>query len=424
MPTSYIAAIFWISFIPTLSARFGRKKTHILVNISSLIYFMAYFFSSTLKDYLISQLFSGGIFACQLTVTIISITEYSSPQYRGLFVTIKSASFAWGVWVANAVGTYFHWKNIGLVGIVCSIYVLVTNLFWPESPSWLAGKGRFDECSGAHRWLKGTDDISERELASLIDTQMKYINDQSRRNTKTLLGSVRDYFNTIRRKEYIGAMLLTFAMLSLYPFTGKIVSTVYAIDIMKKITNDEATAYNYMLTLDGFTVFSMYTGCILSKFIRRRTMLFSFTSAGIIFLFSLALYLCLVRYSIILETKQVSLALLIGYSVTIGCGPMILTTSINAEIAPLRYRGIFFALSSMYFCLVSLVMLKVSPLLFTNIGLDGTFFLFAILSTCFTCVLYKYLPETKDQNFKEIEESLKLISSEPAVMYTKNKISS
>lgn len=406
----YAAALLWMPFMPILAARFGRKKAFIVINISAIIYFTAFYFCSSPKEYLISQLFSGGLTASQFTVSLTALTEYSSPQYRGLFVTIKCASFTWGIWIANAIGTYFHWKKIGLLGIVCSIYVLVTNLVWPESPCWLAGQGRFDECIKSHRWLKGRDDMSERELESLLNTQKAYVNSRSRDGIRSVRGDIRDYFKTIKRKEYFRAMLIAFTTLSLYPFSGKLISTVYAIDIIKKITNNEATAYNYMLILDGFTVFSMYAGCILSRYIRRRTMLFFFTSAGILFLSSLSLYLCLIRFAIILDNKHVSLALLIGYSVTIGCGPMIMTTSICAEIAPLRFRGIFFFMCGLYYCLLFFFMFKVSPFFFKKIGLDGTFFLFAIFSSLFTCVLYKYLPETKDKNFKEIEENLKMKS--------------
>ncbi|XP_068633563.1 facilitated trehalose transporter Tret1-2 homolog [Battus philenor] len=50
-----------------------------------------------------------------------------------------------------------------------------TSFFWPESPQWLASKGRFDECKTAFRWLNGIDEDSETELKNLIDNQSKYL---------------------------------------------------------------------------------------------------------------------------------------------------------------------------------------------------------------------------------------------------------
>ncbi|XP_060802268.1 facilitated trehalose transporter Tret1-like [Amyelois transitella] len=99
------------------------------------------------------------------------LTEYTSPKYRGLFLTIKSATFFWGIWVANAIGTFLHWKNVGVVGLLCMAYNLITICFWCESPYWLVKQGRFDECAQILYWLKGADHQSQDELKNLIKAQ-------------------------------------------------------------------------------------------------------------------------------------------------------------------------------------------------------------------------------------------------------------
>ncbi|XP_068632050.1 facilitated trehalose transporter Tret1-2 homolog [Battus philenor] len=45
--------------------------------------------------------------AANVTISVIIISEYTSPRYRGMFLTIKSATFFWGVWISNTIGIIF-----------------------------------------------------------------------------------------------------------------------------------------------------------------------------------------------------------------------------------------------------------------------------------------------------------------------------
>ncbi|KAH9639398.1 hypothetical protein HF086_002087 [Spodoptera exigua] len=112
----------------------------------------------------------GMLIGSNMTLLIVVVTEYTSPRYRGIFMTVKSTIFFWGVWIANATGTFSRWKNIAIIAFICAILSL-TAFFWPESPSWLALNGRFEECAEAHHWLKGYDKDSEKELENLIQSQ-------------------------------------------------------------------------------------------------------------------------------------------------------------------------------------------------------------------------------------------------------------
>ncbi|XP_026740739.1 facilitated trehalose transporter Tret1-like [Trichoplusia ni] len=167
------SGIPWSIIIPILIAAVGRRITQTIVCVCSLIGFIILYTSSSVYLILISEIFQGALFASFLTISVIVITEYTSSQYRGIFLTLKSATFFWGVLISNTIGTFFHWRNIAVLGIICSSYSLLTILLWPESPLWLAKKRRFDECSKAHRWLKGFDIDAERELDKIIANNQK-----------------------------------------------------------------------------------------------------------------------------------------------------------------------------------------------------------------------------------------------------------
>lgn len=334
--------------------------------------------------------------ASNVTLSIIIVSEYTAPKYRGTFLAIKSASIFWGIWVANAIGTFFHWKYIPLLGIVLSLYTL-TVFLWPESPQWLATQERFDECRISHRWLRGAHVEAERELEKLIESQTG-LKENRKRNflSKTV--------KTVTSKAFYKPIFLSGVMMMQYQFSGKIVCMVYAIDIIKKITQNESTAYIGMLILDGVTVTGMYLGCILARILNRRTLLFVSSGIGITFLYLLSLYLFLIDKGAIVENKVATIILLTMFSVSISCGPLILSTSIYAELIPLRFKSVCTMISALIFVCLTSTLLKLFPYICKNFHMSGAFLFYAVTSMVCAIISFIYLPETKDRTLQEIED--------------------
>lgn len=331
--------------------------------------------------------------ASNMTLSIIIVSEYTAPKYRGIFLAIKSATIFWGIWVANAIGTFFYWKYISLLGIFLSIYSL-TVLFWPESPQWLASQGKFKECKTSHRWLRGINTEAEKELNLLIQSQIQHF--KNRKDNVSII-------KIVKKKAFYKPLLLSVVMMAQYHLSGKVVCMIYSIDIIKKITDSESTAYMGMLILDGVTVTGMYVGCYLAKIYKRRTLLFSTCSVAITSLFLISLYLYLIDKGFIVESKIVTISLLTFFSVSISCGPMILSTSIYGELIPLRFKSFCTMISALVFVSLTSTLLKIFPYICRTFTMSGAFFFYAISSLTCVVILYKYLPETKDMTLQEIE---------------------
>ncbi|XP_075984005.1 facilitated trehalose transporter Tret1-like [Anticarsia gemmatalis] len=406
---SWLPALFafcglpWVFILPISATYLGRRITHSIVSISSLIGFIMCYCSSDIKPILISQVFQGAVMGSHMTIFIMVVTEYSSKEYRGMFLTFKSATYFWGVLVANTIGTFFHWKNIPLLAIVCLAYNLVTVYFWPESPLWLADKGHFDKCTKSHRWLIGSSSSSEKELEKLIAVKL---NDKV---NISLRFKVLNIVKTVKSRQFYKPLLLAILIKSLYTFSGKLVYTVYAVEILKKITNNTSAAYTGMLIIDAVTVLSMYVGCVFSKLFKRRTLLLTASSIGVTFLFLLSLYLYLVKLSVVSENKYISILLLVGFSVAIGCGIMILSSCISGEMLPIESRSVSSCAMGLIYLFFYGTSVKVAPYLFATLGTHGTFFLFGIFSVICLVLIYFYIPETKDKTLQEISDWMRNI---------------
>ncbi|XP_028027993.1 facilitated trehalose transporter Tret1-2 homolog [Bombyx mandarina] len=396
------SALPWILVLPVMTRLLGRKIPFILVCMNTLIGYTMFYCSNNATFVLISEIMQGSLAASNMTVLILIVTEYTTPKYRGIFMTVKSTIFFWGVWIANATGTFFHWKKIAIYALVFSIYPF-TVFFWPESPSWLAMKGKFTECAAAHHWLKGYGNDSEKELDNLIKAQKEYLKQRMGRN-RTLRSRVKGFFEKMTTKGFYAPLLLSMCVMSLYNFSGKFVCTMYSIELIKKITNSESTAYLGMLILEAVTILSMHFGSVLSRFLRRRTLLLGSSFLGIIFLLILSMYLYLISLKIIDENKVVSISLLTIFSMTISCGPMILACSVYGELTPIRFRSSSLPLLALYSEFLMASVLKISPYIFKALKLHGAFLFYGLSASVFAFILYKFLPETKDKTLQEIEK--------------------
>ncbi|XP_047025998.1 facilitated trehalose transporter Tret1-like [Helicoverpa zea] len=382
----------------------GRKIPFIIAALDTLAAFIVLFCSTTITQLLISEIMQGLFSALNTTVTVMILTEYTSPKYRGIFLTIKTATFYWGIWTSNAIGTFFHWKKIPLFGIVCSLYALINVMMWPESPVWLASRGKFEECAAAHRSLKGCDEDSEKELEALIASEREYL--ASCDTNLSAKGHIIQFFKTIKSKEFYKPALISNFTGFLGFCSGKLIFAVYAIDVLKKITKSESTAYVAMLVIDGFTVFSMYLGCILAKHFNRRSLLLVASAIGAGFLFVLALYLFLITKNVINENKYVTISLFVAFSIAVSCGPLTMCMSVFGELIPLRSRNLSICFIALSGKLSIGIALKIAPWVFKNFGVEGAAFSFGVISSITIMFLYKYLPETKDKTLQQIADNI------------------
>lgn len=334
-----------------------------------------------------------------MTVFPMVITEYSSTEYRGIFLTLRPATFFWGIWTANAIGIFTHYRYIGILSIVISSYAFVTSFFMPESPYWLASKSKYDECVLAHRILKGDGDEAEKELDDMISA----FKGMHRKNTKkSIQQHLRSYFKLVRQPEIWKPAALSLLVFSIYDFSGKYVFAVYAIELMKKLTGEESVAHITVLVLDGFSVLGMYIGAGMSKILKRRTMLLVNSAIGITFLLVLSLYLYLIKLSILSENSYAIIVLLVGYSLAICCGPMIMSTSIFGELVPMKARSFSVCVITSLYMAFNGTVTKIAPMMFQYLGLHGSFLVYGLCCSVCLILAFKYLPETKDKSLYEI----------------------
>lgn len=397
-----MTGVLWIGVIIIAAHYVGRKKLLVVVALNALVGFTILYFSTKVVHVFYSQLVQGLTVAASTTLVVMFFLEHASSQHRGLLTSLKPASYSWGMWFANTIGAFFHFKYIGLFGIICSIYILITLVFMPESPYWLAHQKRYEECAKVHRWLKGTNKEAEKELNDLLNS----VKDSQNigKIKKTIKGHVIDSIKALREPETYKPSLLCLLLFAMHNLSGKMVCAVYAVEIIEKITKTESTTFAMMLILDGFTVAGLYCGCAWSKICERRKLMIVASSICAAFLFTLSPYLYLIKTGLISENTYITIALLIGYSFSACIGPISASMTLLGELFPLKHRTLMICLYSIMSKIIIGSVLKSGPYIIKTFRVHGALLFYGVCLTSCVILANKFVPETKGKSGLEVNE--------------------
>ena len=262
-----------------------------------------------------------GIGIASLT-TPIYIAEAAAPEMRGRLVTVNTLMVTVGQFFAGMVDGFFDyalpetgWRFMLGMGALPSTVMFVGFLGLPESPRWLARKGRIEEAEAVLSDLRATHEEACSELREILDsspssTSGGYRNDQDdndgEKSERVVLvagavpsqgyGSSDDSNNehplqkpTIQRSSggigpwiemlsdppTLRALLVGCGLMAVQQFSGINTVMYYAATIFEMAGYDELTA----LWFSGFTALANTMGIVMSIYlvdkVGRRTLLLS-----------------------------------------------------------------------------------------------------------------------------------------------------
>lgn len=113
-------------------------------------------------------IFSGGTF-----IILYLATGKYAPESKRLFCLyiVNFVAFTFGTAVTHILCLLFHWRMVALISIFPTTLAIIILFFWVESPSWLASKGRFEECVVVFRSFHGYSERATEELNLLLNVE-------------------------------------------------------------------------------------------------------------------------------------------------------------------------------------------------------------------------------------------------------------
>jgi len=154
----YIGQLFGAVIFGSLAEKFGRLKVLFFTIVLFVSMDIACLFAWSGMSMLVFRFMQGIGTGGEVPVASAYINEFIGAHKRGRFFLLYEVIFPIGLMFAGMAGFFlvpiYGWKAMFLVGLVPSVLTLPLRWFMPESPRWLASKGRIDEADAVVRMLE------------------------------------------------------------------------------------------------------------------------------------------------------------------------------------------------------------------------------------------------------------------------------
>lgn len=395
-----IFGIGGIFILSTVMEVFGRKSVHLVMCLTYVVGWIIISVAKDVNTLVIGRGVQGISIGCFYIAPLI-VSEFTHPKRRGYFQTSKKLAIAIGTLLCHVLGSMCGWRIVAFVSIVPVTVGTIFNLFWPESPAWLASKGRYEESEKNFAWLNANDERRQNEIEMLILSQKE--KNKSRENKKTKFNFLRKFM----KKDFLKTFSMVLVLTIVLEAVGKYSLAAYAVQIMVKMLRDESLVLYCTVGMDLVIILGLVLSCFVVVHFKRRTLLFANGILAVILLLSLSLVCYLTTKSIIPSSLNwLCPAILIFYNLISNIGIVPVCYAIMGEVYPLEYRGIGSCASGVVFTILLSANLKLNPIMLEKFDIHGTFLVYNAFIVCGLIYLYYTLPETKDRTLQEIENDI------------------
>ncbi|CAH2099323.1 unnamed protein product [Euphydryas editha] len=414
---SWIASILGFALVagnfivPSVMANYGRRTANLVSIAPMIIGWFCILTATNITALLIARFLQGLAMGMSASLGPVLIGEYTSPKNRGAFLTIISLSIATGVLFVHTLGSFFTWQVTALVIAFLVFADLLIVIYSPESPSWLADQGRYDECRKVFRWLRGDGEEDELEKmieASKVFRETKSMTEESGSFSKRLKRNLAYVNITIKKREFYKPIFIMIHIYTLGQWAGANILAAYTMDIFTNVIGTGANISVMIITLDIQRIISNTIAVFVIKKVKRRTMLFVTVSINLFAFLATAAYTYFKGQNMLpYDHPFIGIALIHIHMFSIATGTVPLPFIIAGELFPLEYRSLAGGLSVLFLSSNLFITVKTVPYLFKNVGIHGAYLLYAgVVTYCLVVALW-FLPETKDRTLQEIENEFR-----------------
>jgi putative MFS transporter len=163
----YVGQLFGAILFGSLAEKIGRLKTLFITIALFVSMDAACLFTWSGVSMIAFRFLQGVGTGGEVPVASAYISEFIGAEKRGRFFLLYEVIFPVGLMFAGMAGYFlvplYGWKMMFVVGLIPSVLTLPLRWFMPESPRWLASKGRIVEANAVVKILE--DSATARGIA-------------------------------------------------------------------------------------------------------------------------------------------------------------------------------------------------------------------------------------------------------------------
>jgi sugar porter (SP) family MFS transporter len=380
-----LGCVLGASLAAFTSDRFGRKKSLLAAAALFSVSSIATALPRNVTEFVIARLVGGVAIGLASTLSPLYIAEISPARIRGLLVSVNQLAIVTGILLSYSVNYGLtgagpsNWRWMFASAAVPSAFFLLALLFVPESPRWLAQKGRDQEAKRILSRIKGSD-AAQLEIQAIHSA----VAEES--------GNV---FDPAFRKPLVVAILI--ALFSQFTGINTIIyyGSLIFLEHVPKQTASTALWANVMVGAINFaaTILGMY---LIDRLGRKPLMSAAFGG--------MAVSLVGVAAAIYFHGPALAVLLLVliyvaCFAIGIGTGTWVLMS----EICPTRVRGRVMSIATLFLWCGTLAVTLTFLSLVQILTAPGAFLLYAMVCVAACLFIWYTIPETKGRTLEEIE---------------------
>jgi SP family arabinose:H+ symporter-like MFS transporter len=386
-----------VIFAGFLSDKFGRKKVLIL---SAILFFISAVGSSipnNLIQFVLARLIGGVGVGIASMLSPMYISEIAPAKIRGTLVTLYQLAIVIGINLVYYINLQIassgdaQWNlDIGwriMLGseVIPALLFFIMLFFIPESPRWLASKGKIDRAKAIIEKING-----QNKSAELLNEIQDSFKEEK--------GSILILFTSgLRMAIVVGVFLAFFSQI-----TGINAIIYYAPEIFKNIGfGADSAMFQTVIIGTVNTIFTFVAIAFIDKYGRRTLLLWGISGmiiclggVGLMFHFELSSGPWLLLFI---------LGFIASFAMSLGPIPWVLIS----EIFPTKFRGVAMSISILMVWIGVVLITQLTPILLESVGGAFTFWIFMFNAIVLIIFTYIMIPETKGKTLEEIAKMWK-----------------
>ncbi len=381
----------WISF------KLGRKKSLMAGAALFVIGSIGSAMAPNVACLLISRVMLGFAVGIASYVAPLYLSEMAEKEDRGKLISMYQMMVTIGILAAFVSDTIFsyggHWRLMLGVISVPALLLMFSVFGLPDSPRWLASKGKFAKAKEVLCSLSSSDEKAEAELSEINESLL----------VKQEGWGLFKANKNVRRAVYLGMLLQ-----AMQQFTGMNVILYYAPQIFKHagFANTEQQMIATVICGLTNTLATLIAMKTVDKQGRKPILKIGFAGiAAGTFLLGACLYMIGAGYSAMwISVVAVLMTLLTITSFAMSAGPVVWI--LCSEIQPLKSRDFGVACSTTTNWIVNMIIGATFLTLINAFGIAVTFWIYTALNLLFIVLTFLLIPETKGISLEKIEKNL------------------
>lgn len=210
---------------------------------------------------------------------IVYTTEVARPELRGSLISTGPFMVSLGTFCTYTVGAYLDWRTLSWTFTAAPVVSLLVTLLWtPESPLWLAAKGRQDKALRSVRFLARRD---PDKMASADEDVAGLVRAAQERRAAQRSGLAAFLATLFMQRTGLRPLLVIMVMFALQQFAGIYVTLFFAVSFFKDVGSalDPNTASILVGAIRVVT--SIQATVMMRRFGRRPLLMLSASSCAI-----------------------------------------------------------------------------------------------------------------------------------------------